>query len=385
MNLPDLMNPLPLARRLRGALRACAASGLVLSLHVAATGQASQPQNLGDPLAHTAQTAHTPQQQPVLGIARAGSALVSVGPRGLITRSVDAGMTWQQIASPLASDLVQVRFIDAREGWIVGHDATVLHSTDGGATWAVQMDGRQLLTLLNSTYKALGDHGEEAAGALLQEVRLAMRTSADPDVLPLPLFDVRFNSAGEGFVVGAFGLVLHSADHGTTWQPWTERTENERRLHLYAIDGQGGQLFIGGEQGLLMRLDANAGRFVAVASPYNGTFFGVHVRDGLVLAFGLRGNAWASRDQGTTWNQVDTGQDASLVGAFDDGPKHIALLAQSGQVLRVDVGTLKATRQGSARGEAFSAVRNGSAGGLAVTHLSGVELLDTAQASNGAQ
>ena len=96
---------------------------------------------------------------PLLAVARAGDALISVGLHGLIQRSTDEGLSWQQVDSPVSSDLVQVRFRDARNGWIVGHDSVVLHTSDGGDSWQVQLDGRRLLTLLNGYYGPKAEAG----------------------------------------------------------------------------------------------------------------------------------------------------------------------------------------------------------------------------------
>jgi len=57
-----------------------------------------------------------------------------------------------------------------------------------------------------------------------------------------------------------------------------------------------------------LRLD----RSTSVSSPWRprtGTYFGVIVKPGLVLAYGLRGNAWRSNDGGRRWQQTSTGID----------------------------------------------------------------------------
>lgn len=70
----------------------------------------------------------------VSGIARQGERLIAVGPRGLILASTDAAATWKQVASPVATDLVSVKFQDANTAWAVGHDAVALRTLDGGAS-----------------------------------------------------------------------------------------------------------------------------------------------------------------------------------------------------------------------------------------------------------
>lgn len=318
---------------------------------------------------------------PLLSVATAGKAIIGVGLHGLIQRSTDQGRTWQQVASPVSSDLVQVRFRDERHGWIVGHDSVVLHTTDGGDSWQVQLDGRRLLTLLNAYYSPLAEQGDEAAAEMLKEVAMAASTSATPDVLAAPFLDVMFDQHGSGYAVGAFGMLLHSTDDGQSWQPWIERSDNDRRMHLYGLAEHAGTFYIAGEQGLLLRLDAQQQRFVKIDTPYTGTYFGVRAFDGLLLAYGLRGNLLASRDDGQRWQPVATRLNSSLVSIVEQGDALI-VVSQGGQLVSVDRQSLQVTPLADTRlGEVYSASVTGQAGSLVVTRFSGAKVIDIAQAN----
>ena len=65
--------------------------------------------------------------------------------------------------------------------------------------------------------------------------------------------------------------MLRTADGGTTWQPLLHATDNPKALHLYAVRRVGGELYIVGEQGLVLKLDRDGGRFVALTLPYKGS------------------------------------------------------------------------------------------------------------------
>ncbi|MCT6967273.1 WD40/YVTN/BNR-like repeat-containing protein, partial [Salmonella enterica] len=80
--------------------------------------------------------------------------------------------------------------------WAVGHDAQILASVDGGATWAQQYQDLQ----------------REA-----------------------PLLDVWFNDANHGLAVGAYGALIETTDGGKTWEDVSERLDNEDQFHLNAI------------------------------------------------------------------------------------------------------------------------------------------------------
>jgi photosystem II stability/assembly factor-like uncharacterized protein len=309
------------------------------------------------------------------GVARHGDRLVAVGPRGLILRSADQGRTWSRADSPLSSDLVAVNFSDADTVWAAGHDAVLLRSVDAGATWQRVLDGRSTLKLLHDTYQAQAQAGVKGADEMVAEVERSAATSATPGVLPSPFLDVWFADANEGYVIGSFGLLLRTRDGGKSWTPWIEHTDNERRYHLYGVRGLGKQRWIAGEQGLLMRLDDAGERFVKVDTPYAGTYFGLHVAEGRVLAYGLRGNAYASGDDGQSWQKVETHTDASIVSVTAAGDGALYLVSQSGDLLLLPSDSTDASSLPQAKGGEVIGAASAGSGKLALARLNGVEVL----------
>src|SRR3546814_20788149 len=93
-----------------------------------------------------------------------------------------------------------------------------------------------------------------------------------------------------GYIVGAFNLVLATSDGGEHWMPWLDRSDNPKAYHLYAIRQVGGSIYAVGEQGLVLKLDADAQRLRALALPYGGTLFGITGDDAGVIVYGLRGD-----------------------------------------------------------------------------------------------
>jgi photosystem II stability/assembly factor-like uncharacterized protein len=303
---------------------------LVLAGCAAAFGAAAQPGD--DPLGNPAQASALAAQRPITAIARAGAAqgnaFVAVGQRGHVLRSTDGGRHWAQARVPLSSDLNAVQFVDAKTGFAVGHDGVVLRSDDGGARWTPVLDGRSANRLLVAAMQARVDAGGgEDARRLLAEAR--RDAEAGPDK---PLLDLWFANASEGFVVGAYNLIFHTADGGRSWQPWFDRTDNPKLLNLYAIRPAGDALYIAGEGGLLLRLDPGGERFRALASPYAGSFFGLLGTADAVIAFGMRGHAFASRDGGRNWAALDTGLAASITGGDALPGGRVVLVDQAGGI-----------------------------------------------------
>lgn len=266
------------------------------------------------------------------GLAVAGKRVIAVGQRGHVVYSDDNGTTWQQSTVPVSSDLVAVSFPTPQQGWAVGHDGVVLHSADGGASWSVQLDGRHAGALMLQQLQTKASKGElgsaEDAGKLIDEVsRIAAQGAENP------FLDVWFADARHGFIVGAFNLIFETTDGGQTWATWFDRTENPQRLHLYAVSGVGADVYITGEQGLVLKLDRGSGRFRVVDTPYKGTYFGVAGDSDAVVVYGLRGNAYRSTDGGAHWAQVDTGVQEGITGSARFGTHGLALVSQAGTVL----------------------------------------------------
>ena len=248
--------------------------------------------------------------------AAAGSRLVVVGERGHALYSDDDGATWTQAQVPVQVMLTAVRMLDAQTGWAVGHDAVVLRTRDGGATW--------------------------------QLVHYAPQAQ-------LPLLDVWFQDKDSGFAVGAFGTFLATADGGGTWTCrnacWEDDagvgathaspllhapdSDFEDDFHLNAIAPAGpGRLFLAGEAGVLYRSDDNGETWRALPSPYSGSWFGALALDtDTVLVAGLRGRLFRSEDAGESWTQIETGTTATLTDLVQVNPDLILITGLAGALL----------------------------------------------------
>ena len=272
---------------------------------------------------------------PLVAIVAAGDRLVAVGQRGHVVFSDDGGTHWKQGKVPVSVDLTSVYFATPKRGWAVGHDGVVLTSADGGESWTKQLDGRALGRLIVDRYgeNARKPGASEAAFTLHDETK--RQFGGEPQT---PFLDVWFDNENDGYVVGAFNLILKTADGGRSWEPWLDRIDNPRFLHLYAIRRQGEAYYIAGEGGMLWKLGRDAsGRprphFARLTTPYQGSFFGLVGSGQSLYVFGLRGNLFRTDDGGTHWQKIETGVRASLVGATVQRDGRLLLAVQSGQIL----------------------------------------------------
>ena len=166
---------------------------------------------------------------------------------------------------PVSSDLTAVFFVDDKQGWAVGHDGVILRHRRWRRHWALQLDGT---------------HGQRAAGRPLWSARSPRsqpprtrrscspkRSATQEQGADKPFLDVWFADDKNGYVVGAYNLIFRTADGGKTWEPWFDRTDNPKFFNLYAIRPAAGGLYIAGEGGLVLKLDAAAQRFKRADCP----------------------------------------------------------------------------------------------------------------------
>ena len=318
---------------LRGARRSGAAliarRALAAAILVAMAVRYVYAAGFADVLDTPAQPSLIAAKAPLAAVAKAGDRLVAVGQRGHVLVSGDGGDTWRQSRVPVSSDLTAVFFADAQRGWAVGHDGVILATVDGGTTWRLQLNGivaaERMVAAMERAVAA--EPSSARAKALLDEARRFRDQGADK-----PFLDVWFADARNGFAVGAYNLIFHTADGGATWEPWFERTENPKLYNLYAIRPAAGTLYIAGEGGLVLKLDPVAKQFRAVATPYNGSFFGVADGGATAVLFGLRGNVFTSGDGGKSWSRIDARLPASVVASARDAEGRLLLADASGRV-----------------------------------------------------
>jgi photosystem II stability/assembly factor-like uncharacterized protein len=302
----------------------CAVCAIALAWIALGLLPAAHATKLPDALVAPAATSWRAQQAVLLSVKRHGSRLLAVGERGIVLLSTDGGKQWKQVGVPTSVTLTNVFFNDAGRAWIVGHGALILTSADGGLSWSRQLDGVQVAQAELREARVSGD------AARLQAAQ--RQAGEGPDK---PLFDIHFFDATNGLAVGAYGLVFATTDAGAHWRSVGSAASNPEGKHLYTIHRNGEEVYIAGEQGLLLKSTDKARTFTRLALPYNGTLFGVaSVPGGELVVFGLRGNAYASMDSGQHWKRIQTGTASTLTAALVLQDGSLVLADESGQVLR---------------------------------------------------
>ncbi|MEQ1517628.1 MAG: hypothetical protein ABL931_14185 [Usitatibacteraceae bacterium] len=277
--------------------------------------------------------------------ARIGNRVVAVGDRGYIVYSDSNGESWQRAKTPPNTPLLNaVYFSDAKTGWAVGHDSTILTTTDMGENWTKSF------------------------------------SAADEQK---PFMDVLFVDPNTGFAVGAYGAFYATPDGGKTWTarklleaskvvepPAAAKQGKEAGIgkgkpgkdadadldpkaagnagdkgadkggdddkHINAIVKLGdNKLFVAGEAGLLAKSDDGGKTWTKIASPYKGSYFGaIQTQDGAVVIYGLRGRIYRSTDASlANWKLIENKSVASLMGSTRLPDGALVLAGLSGTVL----------------------------------------------------
>jgi photosystem II stability/assembly factor-like uncharacterized protein len=285
--------------------------------------------------------------------------MVVVGERGHVLISTD-GEHWQQITVPTRTTLTGVYFQDRMNGWVVGHDAVILRTTDGGKAWE----------------KVYYDPEGQTA-----------------------LFDIWFKNEKQGIAIGAYGLYLVSEDGGASWDisemnvsvdqskddPDEEASKAEDdddfldsyNLHLNSVAiADNGKLYIAAEAGKVYRSDDSGGSWVPLAPDYIGSFFGVlPVTADTVLVFGLRGHMFRSEDAGNTWKEIETPTQEMLTNGIVVSGDEIYITGLGGTILRSNDGGKSFSLVEQGHRDGFNAIIQGPEGKLITVGEKGVDLL----------
>lgn len=274
-------------------------------------------------------------QSLMLDVIRHGDGFVAVGSRGHVLLSAD-GQEWRQATSvPVQATLTRVTQF-GRRLWAVGHDATIISSTDSGETWFIQ--------------------------------------HFDPEAQE-PLLDVLFLNPNDGFAIGAYGRFMTTTDGGINWESqlltdhvtseaidWArldraqgdietlpdelqddadaEARENANlgcyefgECHLNAViqvDSEG--LMIAAERGYGFRSTDEGKTWETFRFPYAGSMFGLLQQQECILAFGLRGHIQKSCDFGRSWEEVTVDSQQTLLGGT---------IAENGSAILVGAGATR--------------------------------------------
>jgi photosystem II stability/assembly factor-like uncharacterized protein len=240
---------------------------------------------------------------------------MAVGKSGLILATNNNGKTWEQRATETNKALSSISFGDRNHGFVVGSGGTLLATMDGGASWRPQASGSkdQLLGVyaLNSTNAyvvgafgtllSTSDAGQNWTRHELKWDQLIGKIINESGYIEPNLNAIYFSSPMKGWIVGEFGLVLHTEDGGRTWAAQRYGSDLPQLYSVKFVDDRRGWAV--GQAGSLIHTSDGGKRWSAVEINPKRDLFSISVDGEHCIVVG-DGVAFGSNDTGSSWKEV---------------------------------------------------------------------------------
>jgi photosystem II stability/assembly factor-like uncharacterized protein len=311
-----------------------------------------------------------PASVALIAIAKAGNRLVAVGVHGVVIYSDNNGVSWTQAYSPVNVTLTCVGFATRMIGWAAGHLGVILATTDGGTTWAKQLDGNQANQLMMQAARDPSVAANPCPCAPLALARADHFAAEGPD---RPFLTMQIFSPQKIIVFGAYRVAAISNDGGKTWADWSLHIYDKYSHNIYDAKSVQGAYYIVEEFGLVFS-STDAGKTYLPLTPAGGsTLFGIlGAADGSLITFGVAGACYRSTDGGKSW--------ATLTLATQDNITGGRLLSSGALVCVTETGGLfKSTDNGvtfsavsGVEPRPFYAIEEAASGDLIIVGISGV-------------
>jgi len=219
------------------------------------------------------------------GVAAVGADVWYAGVAGKIVHSADGGKTWAWQPTPTQANLQDIAFWNAARGVAVGNGGEVLLTGDGGKQWR--------------------------------------RAAIPVPKLANKLLRVKTFGEGLAWAVGESAGVYRTANWGQTW----ERVHKGEDLRWFgvAVTGPSSALVVG-EFGRISRTGDDGRTWIAVESPVKASLVAIDFKDARVgTAVGLDGAIVATTDAGATWAALPRATDRHLFDVLWAGDQWLAV------------------------------------------------------------
>ena len=157
-----------------------------------------------------------------------------------IIKTIDGGQNWTVISDNLNSRLLNVRFIDANNGYAVGVLGKILKTTDGGTSWTqLAVPGSLATRQFHDIYffDALtgvvvgGNPSNDSIQTIIKTTNGGITWSIISDELSPMLRAIYFYNNNEGYVTGDLGVIKYTNDQGNTWTTDTAASHDQYALN----------------------------------------------------------------------------------------------------------------------------------------------------------
>ncbi len=149
----------------------------------------------------------------------------AVGSAGLVMKTTDGGVTWASGVTDAANTNYSVYFIDASTGFVSGGSRTYYSTTNGGSTWTptVVASIPDAAGIIRAIYFADAQRGwilstlSSTNGRILHTTDGGATWTLDLTVATNNMIDMSFSKANVGVATGKSVGTLYYTSNGTTW------------------------------------------------------------------------------------------------------------------------------------------------------------------------
>lgn len=211
---------------------------------------------------------------------------------------------WTDQSSGISNDLEAVHFINQNEGWAVGRQGKIVHTTNAGATWSLQNSGTtedlNKVHMVNASFGvAVGDHG--VAVKYNGSTWSALSTGTTRD-----LYGVFFLDATNGWISGDWAVIRKTTNGGSSFSAESTSALSNTFSDLHLFDASNGWAV--GSTGAVWKY--NGSSWNAVNTPYTGTGTGPKLYS---VSFSSPTNGFATGESstvlhydGSSWSEHST-------------------------------------------------------------------------------
>ncbi|MFV0389148.1 MAG: WD40/YVTN/BNR-like repeat-containing protein [Pyrinomonadaceae bacterium] len=267
------------------------------------------------------------------------------GSRGTLFKSIDGGNTWKKIDGVTKDNIVQIRFINEKEGWIIcqrnmytlgeNRASYMLHTRNAGAEWElVELPTRRSERITRFFFSkngfglAIGEMGVllglSDGGNDWQEIRLPSSYL---------MFDGAFADAVNTAVVGGGGTILFSQDAGVSWNSASVAGSPRSKFNgVEFVDSRIG--YAVGADGAVFQTRNSGKSWFAQKAPVKEQFNSVafsNTSTGWIVGDG--GKIIATNSAGSQWFLEPSGTSHRLEEVYING-KDVWAIGNGGTILR---------------------------------------------------
>ena len=185
------------------------------------------------------------------------------GDDGLIIYTDDAGLSWQQVSCGTQAGLQDITFTDRSHGWICGNGGIILSTDDGGMTWQIQSSNTSVALQAVDFYDTMNGcaAGSYGIGIIVYTHDGGETWHTGYSDSALFLNDIKMEDEERVIALarrhgnsGWEGLIITSGDGGETWQTPYQPCHDE--LNCVSIPDPG-HIWMAGERSSILHYTGN--------------------------------------------------------------------------------------------------------------------------------